>query len=117
LDPPGDWLVVLLGAAGCAVSDCVGSGWVVSVGVGCGFGFGSFGILNWAKAVGEMKNTVVQITRIKRNERLIFASYQLLEDSWADESTLGFPNCLFEKALDSGRVREYSFQRFLAIRM
>jgi hypothetical protein len=31
----------------------------------------------------------VQKTRIKRNERLIIASYELLKDSWADESTLG----------------------------
>jgi hypothetical protein len=93
-DPLGDWLVVLLGAAGCAVSDGVGSGWVVSVGVGCGFGFGSLGILNWAEVVCAMKNTVMQRTRIKRNERLIFASYQLLKDFWADESTLGVPELL-----------------------
>jgi hypothetical protein len=83
-DPLGAWLVVLLGAAGCAVSDCVGAGSAVSVGVGCGFGFGSLGILNWAEAVGEMKNTVVQRTKITRNERLIFASNELLKDSWAD---------------------------------
>ena len=79
-DPLGAWLGVLLGEDGCGVSDCVGAGSVLSVGVGCGFGFGSLGILNWAEAECAIKNTVVQRTRIKRNERLIFASYQLMED-------------------------------------
>jgi hypothetical protein len=57
------------------------------------------GILNWAAAVCAIKNTVAQRTRIKRNERRIFASYQLMEDvlfpgSWIN---LGIPELLVEK--------------------
>jgi hypothetical protein len=61
---------------GCSGSESVvGAGWVVSVGVGCGFGLGIFGILNWAEASSTLENRTMTNTRIGKNGRLIFASF------------------------------------------